>query len=281
MLLAMYSKPDKRPSEVASVTLTTLGKMKAAGEKIACLTAYDASFAALLDAAGVDVVLVGDSLGMVIQGRDTTVPVTLDDMIYHSQAVSRGISRAFLVVDMPFMTYATPEQALASATRLMQEGGAKMVKLEGGVQQAEVVRYLTERGVPVCAHIGLQPQLVHKLGGYRVQGRDADAAQRMYEDAVALERAGADIVLMECVPSALAARITEALHVPTIGIGAGPSVDGQILVSYDMLDITPGRRPKFSKNFMEGQGGLAGALRAYVTAVREGSFPSAEHGFED
>ncbi len=276
----MYTKPEKSPSQVAQVTLTTLGKMKAAGERIACLTAYDASFAALLDAAGVDLVLVGDSLGMVIQGRDTTVPVTLDDMIYHSQAVARGVGRAFLCVDMPFMSYATPEQALASATRLMQEGGAKMVKLEGGVQQAAVVQYLTERGIPVCAHIGLQPQLVHKLGGYRVQGKEQDSAAQMLDDAIALEQAGADLILMECVPSALAERITAAVHVPTIGIGAGPAVDGQILVTYDMLDITPGRKPKFSRNFMAGQTSLADAVRAYVTAVRDGSFPAPEHGFE-
>jgi 3-methyl-2-oxobutanoate hydroxymethyltransferase len=277
----MYSTPAKSPSAVKQVTLTTLGKMKAAGERIACLTAYDASFAALLDSAGIDLVLVGDSLGMVVQGRDTTVPVTLDDMVYHAQAVRRGLQRAFLVVDMPFMSYATPEQALASATRLMQEGGAKMVKLEGGAQQAEVVAYLTGRGVPVCAHIGLQPQLVHKLGGYRVQGREADAAQLMRDDAKALEEAGADIVLMECVPSELASAITASLRVPTIGIGAGAGVDGQILVTYDMLDITPGRKPKFSKNFMAGASSLADAVQRYVSAVRDGSFPEPEHGFED
>lgn len=276
----MYSKPTKSPSEVVSVTLTTLGKMKAAGEKIACLTAYDASFAALIDGAGVDIVLVGDSLGMVVQGRDTTVPVTLDDMIYHSRAVARGLSRAFLMVDMPFMSYATPEQGLASATRLMQEGGAKMVKLEGGAQQVDVVRYLTERGIPVCAHIGLQPQLVHKLGGYRVQGKDTGTAARMRDDALALEAAGADIVLLECVPSGLAAGITASSQVPVIGIGAGPDVDAQILVSYDMLDITPGRKPKFSRNFLEGRSSLADAVGAYVAAVRDGSFPGPEHGFD-
>lgn len=276
----MYTKAENNPSDVLSVTLTTLGRMKAAGERIACLTAYDASFAALLDAAGVDLVLVGDSLGMVVQGRDTTVPVTLDDMIYHSRAVSRGLARAFLVIDMPFMSYATPEQALASATRLMQEGGGKMVKLEGGVQQAEVVEYMTARGIPVCAHIGLQPQLVHKLGGFRVQGREEDAAGRMREDAVALEQAGADIILLECVPSKLASDITASVDVPVIGIGAGAGVDGQILVCYDMLDITPGRKPKFVRNFMEGKSSLLDGVRAYVTAVRDGSYPAPEHCFD-
>ena len=270
----MYTKPEKAPSQTATVTLTTLAKMKAAGERIACLTAYDASFAALLDGAGVDLLLVGDSLGMVVQGRDSTVPVTLADMIYHAQLVERGVSRAFLVVDMPFMTYATPEQALTNAARLMQEGGAKMVKLEGGVQQAEVVEFLTARGIPVCAHIGLQPQMVHKLGGYKVQGKDDAAAKRMRDDARALEQAGADMLLLECVPSSLAAAVTAAAKVPVIGIGAGPSVDGQILVTYDMFDLTPGRKPKFARNFLAGQPSLADAARAYVAAVRDGSFPA-------
>lgn len=277
----MYTKPDKSSGATKAVTLSTFARMKQAGEKIACLTAYDASFAAALDAAGVDLVLVGDSLGMVVQGRETTVPVTMDDMVYHASIVARGLGRAFLVVDMPFMTYATPEQALANATRLMQEGGARMVKLEGGAQQVEVVAYLASRGIPVCAHIGLQPQLVHKLGGYKVQGREANAAERMRADALALEQAGADIVLMECVPSALAGEITKSLRVPTIGIGAGPDVDGQILVTYDMLDLTPGRKPKFSRNFMDGAGSIAAALTAYVAAVRDRSFPASEHGFED
>ncbi|MFN2301729.1 MAG: 3-methyl-2-oxobutanoate hydroxymethyltransferase [Gammaproteobacteria bacterium] len=277
----MYTKPEKSASSVKSVSLTTFAKMKAAGEKIACLTAYDASFAALLDGAGVDLLLVGDSLGMVVQGRDTTVPVTLDDMVYHSQAVERGISRAFLVVDMPFMSYSTPTHALASATRLMQEGGAKMVKLEGGVQQAEVVAYLTERGIPVCAHIGLQPQLVHKLGGYKVQGKDDAAAQRMRSDARALEAARADMILLECVPDSLAGDIAKAAGVPVIGIGAGPAVDGQILVTYDMFDLTPGRKPKFSRNFLTGRDSMADAARAYVAAVRDGSFPGAEQSVGD
>ena len=275
----MYTKPEKSPSQATTVTLTTLAKMKSAGERIACLTAYDASFAALLDGAGVDVLLVGDSLGMVVQGRDTTVPVTLDDMIYHARMVERGVSRAFLMVDMPFMTYATPEQALTNAARLMQEGGAKMVKLEGGVQQAEVVEFLTARGIPVCAHIGLQPQMVHKLGGYKVQGKDEAAAKRMRDDARALEQAGADLLLLECVPNALAAAVTAAARVPVIGIAAGPSVHGQILVTYDLFDLTPGRKPKFARNFLAGRSSLAEAASAYVAAVRDGSFPAPEHSF--
>lgn len=277
----MYTKPTKNPSDVAQVSLTTLRKMKAAGEKFACLTAYDASFAALLDGAGVEVLLVGDSLGMVVQGRDSTVPVTVDDMVYHARLVERGVSRAFLMVDMPFLSYATPDQAIRNAARLMQEGGAKMVKLEGGAQQAEVVEFLTARDVPVCAHIGLQPQAVHKLGGYKVQGKDSAAADRMRADARALVDAGADVLLLECVPSKLAADITRASPVPVIGIGAGPDVDGQILVTYDMLGITPGRKPKFSKDFLQGNGSLAEAARAYVAAVRDGGYPGPEHRFDD
>ena len=277
----MYTKPTKSPSDVKQVTLTTLQKMKAAGEKIACLTAYDASFAARFDAEGVDVLLVGDSLGMVVQGRDSTVPVTMDEMVYHARLVERGVSRSFLMVDMPFLSYATPEQAIHNAGRLMQEGGAKMVKLEGGVQQAEVVEFLTSRDVPVCAHIGLQPQAVHKLGGYKVQGKGGEAAERMRADARALVEAGADVLLLECVPSALAADITRASPVPVIGIGAGPDVDGQILVSYDIMDITPGRKPKFARNFLEGQGSIAAATSAFVAAVRDGSYPAPEHCFDD
>ncbi len=214
--------------------------MKAEGEKIACITAYDASFATLVDDAGVDLVLVGDSLGMVIQGHDTTVPVTLADIIYHCRAVAKGLYRPFLMADMPFMTYASREQALDNAVRLMQEGGAKMVKLEGGAGQIEIVEFLASHDIAVCAHLGLKPQSVHKVGGFRVQGREEEAAERMLRDAQALEAAGADIVLLECIPAALGSHITEQLHVPVIGIGAGPDTDGQILVLYDVLDITPG-----------------------------------------
>lgn len=262
-----------------ALTLTDLRKMRTEGEKIACLTAYDASFAALEDSAAVDLVLVGDSLGMVVQGLDTTVPVTVDDIVYHCRNTARGLQRAFLVADMPFMSYATRDRALDNASRLMQEGGAKMVKLEGGEIEADIVRYLTERGIPVCGHIGLQPQLVHKLGGFRVQGREPDAAAAMKQDALALEAAGADLLLLECVPASLGAEITAAASVPVIGIGAGPDTDGQILVLYDILNITQGRKPRFVRNFMEGAEDIEQALVAYVQAVKEGAYPAPEHGF--
>ncbi|MEQ6342365.1 MAG: 3-methyl-2-oxobutanoate hydroxymethyltransferase [Gammaproteobacteria bacterium] len=261
------------------VTLNTLRDMRRAGEKFACLTAYDASFARLIDDAGVEVILVGDSLGMVVQGRETTLPVTVDDIVYHSRCVTRGCSRALLMVDMPFMSYATPEQALRNAARLMQEGGAHMVKLEGGAVQADIVCQLTERGIPVCAHLGLQPQSVHKLGGYRVQGREASAAQVMRDDARALQAAGADMLLLECVPAALAAEITLASEIPVIGIGAGSGCDAQVLVLYDMLGITLGKRPKFSKNFMQGNHTPQAAIAAYAHAVKNGIFPAPEHTF--
>jgi len=260
-----------------TVTVETLRRMKAAGERITCLTAYDASFARVLDEAGVDVLLVGDSLGMLIGGHATTVPVTMDEMVYHGRAVARGCRRALLLVDMPFMSYATPEQALRNAARLMQEGGAQAVKLEGGRTQAETVRQLAARGIPVCAHLGLQPQSVHKLGGYRVQGRAPEAARAMLEDARTLEAAGADLMVLECVPSALAREITAALAIPVIGIGAGPGCDGQVLVLYDALGITPGRVPRFARNFLTDGRDVRGAVQAYVEAVRTGTFPSPEH----
>src|SRR5690348_11121562 len=275
----MYTQP-KNTNDAKPVTLTTLAKMKAEGAKIASLTAYDASFAALLDEAGVDFVLVGDSMGNVIQGHSTTVPVTVDDIVYHTKNVARGLRRALLMADMPFMSYPTLEQGLRNAARLMQEGGAKMVKLEGGGRQAELVAHLTVNGVPVCAHLGLRPQSVHKLGGFSVQGRESGAAKQMIRDAQSLEEAGADMLLLELVPSELAAKITAKAKVPVIGIGAGAKVDGQILVLYDMLDITPGRRPKFVRNFM-GEGGTpAKAVAAFVKAVRDGSYPAPEHTFD-
>ena len=275
----MYTQP-KNSNDAKPVTITTLAKMKAEGVKIASLTAYDASFAALLDEAGVDFVLVGDSMGNVIQGHATTVPVTVDDIVYHTQNVARGLKRALLMADMPFMSYPTLEMGLRNAARLMQEGGAKMVKLEGGSSQVDIVAHLTDNGVPVCAHLGLRPQSVHKLGGFSVQGRDSAAAKQMLKDAQVLEEAGADMLLLELVPSELAAKITARAKVPVIGIGAGPKVDGQILVLYDMLDITPGRRPKFVRNFM-GEGGTpAKAVAAFVKAVRDGSYPAPEHTFD-
>jgi len=261
------------------VTLATLARMKADGEKIACLTAYDASFALLLDAADVDVVLVGDTLGMVIQGHDTTVPVSVDHMVYHCAAVARGLQRPFLMGDMPFMSYPTKEIALANATRLMQEGGAQMVKLESGGRQTDIVEFLAGHDIAVCAHLGLKPQSVHKTGGFRVQGREREAAARLLDEAKRLESAGADIVLLECVPSALGKAITAELSVPVIGIGAGPDVDGQILVLYDMLDVTTGRKPRFVRNFMEGAEGNLDAIRRYVRAVKQREYPAPEHCF--
>lgn len=264
---------------MSPVTIRTLQKMKAQGEKISCLTAYDASFASTLDAAGIDVTLVGDSLGMVIQGHNTPVPVTVDDIIYHCSAVARGLQRSLLMADMPFMSYANPDQAIQNAARLMQEGGAQMVKLEGGQLQVDVVTNMTARGIPVCAHIGLTPQAVHKLGGFLVQGREQEAADTMLSDALALEAAGADIVLLECVPRDLAARITDALTVPVIGIGAGPDVDGQILVLYDIINVTDGKKPRFARNFMPDGGDIAGAVSAYNQSVKNGDYPQAEHCF--
>ena len=266
--------------ERSVTTVATLKKMKRAGEKIACLTAYDASFAAVLDDAGIDVILVGDSLGMVIQGHSTTVPVTVDDIVYHTRAVASRCKRALLMADMPFMSYTSTRQAMMSAARLMQEGGAQMVKLEGDGRQVETVSKLAEHGVPVCAHIGLQPQLIHKLGGYRVQGRNADQAKQMIEDAVALEQAGADVLLLECVPALLAAEITAELEIPVIGIGASPQCDGQILVLQDVLGITPGRAPGFVKNFMIGQDSIQSAIQSYTDAVKLETFPAESHLFE-
>jgi len=259
------------------VTINSLRRMKREGGKIACLTAYDATFARILEAAGVEVLLVGDSLGMVIQGHDSTLPVTVGDMVYHCRAVRRGMARALLMADMPFMSYATPAQALRNAGRLMQEGGAHMVKLEGGAVMVETVRHLAAHGIPVCAHLGLLPQSVHKLGGYRVQGSDAVAAAAMLEDAQAMQAAGADVLLLECVPATLAAQISHTVDIPVIGIGAGPDCDGQVLVLYDMLGITPGKRPRFSKDFLHGHDGIQAAVAAYVEAVKSGAYPGPEH----
>ena len=275
----MYTHLQQRDSDKPPVTISTLEKMKAEGTPIACLTAYDASFANLVDEAGVDLVLAGDSLGMVIQGHPTTVPVTVDDVVYHCKAVARGLTRSFLVGDLPFLSYTTPKQAMRNSRRLMQEGRAKMVKLEGGAMQVEIVEYLASRDVPVCAHIGLKPQSVHKLGGYKIQGRDKATAKQMLADARALENAGADIVLLECIPSELGARITSELKVPVIGIGAGPDVDGQILVLYDILNITIGRKPRFAQDFTIGGRSPIDAVKAYVEAVRSGGYPAPEHCF--
>ena len=275
----MYTQLQLRDSTRPPVNVATLGRMKEQGEKISSITCYDASYAALVDASGADVVLVGDSLGMVIQGHDTTVPVTLEHIIYHCRAVSRGLIRPFLMADMPFMTYTSKEQALTNAVRLMQEGGAKMVKLEGGASQVQIVEFLASHDIAVCAHLGLRPQSVHKTGGFRVQGREEAAAELMRRDAKALQDAGADVVLLECIPSALGAQITAELHVPVIGIGAGPDTDGQILVLYDVLDITPGRKPRFVQNFMQGHDSPLAALEAYTQAVKARTYPAPEHCF--
>jgi len=275
----MYKHLQERYAPRPPVNVSSLMKMKAEGEKIACITAYDSSFATLVDDAGIDLVLVGDSLGMVIQGHDTTVPVTLDHVIYHSRAVAKGLFRPFLIGDMPFMTYTSREQALQNAVRLMQEGGAKMVKLEGGAGQVEIVEFLASHDIAVCAHLGLKPQSVHKTGGFRVQGREQTVAEQMKRDALALQQAGADVVLLECIPSALGAEITAELEVPVIGIGAGPDTDGQILVLYDVLDITPGRKPRFVKNFMAGYDNPLAAIGSYVEAVKKRTYPAPEHCF--
>lgn len=261
----------------AAVTLATLRKYKTAGEKFACLTAYDASFARALEDAGVEVLLVGDSLGMVIQGHDSTLPVMVADVVYHTACVRRGSKRALVIADMPFMSAATVAQALGNAARLMQEGGAHMIKLEGAGPVTEVVQALAQRGIPVCAHLGLLPQSVNKLGGYRVQGRDATSAKAILDDARALEAAGADLLVLECVPAALGAEITASLAIPVIGIGAGPQCDAQVLVLHDLLGITPGQRPRFSRDFSADGAGITGAVRAYVEAVKGGAFPGPEH----
>jgi len=265
---------------VKPVTLTTLKEMKRRGEKITCLTAYDYSFASLLDRAGIDMIMVGDSLGMVMQGHETTLPVSLAEMVYHGRCVARGVSRALLIVDMPFTSYQeSPQRAFASAGRLMQRGGAQVVKLEGGAPMAETVRFLVERGIPVCAHLGLTPQSVHQLGGYRVQGRETNAAERMRHDAVALQQAGASLIVIEAVPSELAKTMTAELDIPTIGIGAGPDCDGQVLVLHDMLGVYPRPSPKFSRNFMQGASSVEEAVKSYIAAVKSGTFPGPEHSF--
>lgn len=262
------------------ITLTTLGKMRAEGERIAMVTGYDASFAALLERNGVDVILIGDSLGNVLQGQKTTLPVTLEHMAYHTECVVRGCQRPFIVTDMPFGSYhESPAQAMRNATRLMA-AGAQMVKLEGGEFMAETVRFLVERGVPVCAHIGLTPQSVNQLGGYRVQGRGEEGAAQLKADALALEQAGASMMVMEMIPATVAGEITDALStMATIGIGAGVDCDGQVLVLHDLIGVFPGHKARFVKNFMDGASSIDEAVTRYVEAVRNRSFPAPEHGY--
>lgn len=265
---------------MARLTLTALQKMARAGERIASLTCYDASFARLLEAAGVDVLLVGDSLGMVLQGGESTLAVSLEEMEYHTRCVAQGSSRAFIVADLPFGSYqGSPREAFASAARLMR-AGAHMVKLEGGRVMAETVRFLVERGIPVCGHLGLLPQSVHQVGGYRVQGREEGEAARLVEDARILDAAGVGLLVLEMTTRALTRRISATVATPTIGIGAGPDCHGQVLVLYDMLGIYGGRVPRFARNFLEGAGSVEAAVAAYVRAVKDGSFPAPEHGFD-
>lgn len=260
------------------ITLAELQKIRSRGEKLVMLTCYDASFAALCDAAGVEMLLVGDSLGMVVQGHDSTLPVTQEQMIYHVGMVARGSQRGLIIADMPFGTYqASPVQALQNAAPLLA-AGAQLVKLEGGRVMLDTIRFLVERGIPVCGHVGLTPQSVHQFGGYRVQGR-GDAAKQVLDDALAVQEAGAAMVVLEAIPAALAAEVTRALDIPTIGIGAGVDCSGQVLVLHDMLDIYPGRKARFVRNFMVGATGIGDAIGRYVAAVKDGSFPGAEHSF--
>ena len=261
------------------ITVSTLNKMKQAGEKIAMLTCYEASFASLMSDAGVDMLLVGDSLGMTVQGHDSTLPVTLADMVYHTRAVARGNKNAMIVTDLSFGSFQqNKELAFAAAVELMQ-AGAHMVKLEGGVWMAETTEFLQMRGIPVCAHIGLTPQSVNAFGGYKVQGKGDVAAQALLADAQAHADAGAALVLMECVPAALAAEVTRSISCPTIGIGAGVDCDGQVLVMHDMLGVFPGKTARFVRNFMQGQDSIQAAVSAYVNAVKKSEFPAAEHQF--
>ncbi|MFH1600919.1 MAG: 3-methyl-2-oxobutanoate hydroxymethyltransferase [Pseudomonadota bacterium] len=274
----MYANEQKAAPR-PRLTVPGLRKMKAEGRRIVSVTAYDAGFARTVDSAGLDFVLVGDSLGMVCQGHDSTLPVTVADIAYHVACVARGLSSALLVADLPFQADATPGAALEASTRFLQAGAA-MVKLEGAGPKLEVIRFLSEREIPVCAHLGLTPQSVLRLGGYKVQGREQAAADRLAADARAVAEAGADMLVLECVPSALAKRISADIEIPTIGIGAGPDCDGQILVLHDLLGLNSGhRRPRFVKDFLAEGGSIEGALRAYADAVRNGSFPGPEHGY--
>jgi 3-methyl-2-oxobutanoate hydroxymethyltransferase len=252
--------------------------MHADGEKIAVLTAYDSTMSALLNRCGVEVILIGDSLGNVIQGHSSTTPVTVEEMAYHTECVARANHHAFLVADLPFASYGDPVQALESAAELMR-AGADMVKLEGGSWQIDIIRFLVERSVPVCAHLGLLPQSVHLLGGYKVQGKSKDAATQMLDQAHDCQAAGAQMLVLEAIPSALGEKITQSLHIPTIGIGAGPNCSGQVLVLQDLLGISPGKPPKFVKDFMAGNSSIEAAIKTYVREVKSGKFPGPEHCF--
>jgi len=261
------------------VTLSDLQAMKRQGEKIACLTCYDATFTRVLESAGIELFIVGDSLGMVLMGYESTLPVSMDNMVYHAANVARAGQHAYRIVDLPCRSYETPGQALANAGRLMDEGGADMVKLEGGVAQLAIVEHLVRHDIPFCGHIGLLPQSVEELGGYRVQGRDEAGARAIMEDARVLQEAGAGMLVMECIPAVLATTITQSLGIPTIGIGAGPGCDGQVLVLYDMLGIISHKPPQFVKDFLCDTGNVAAAVAAYIKAVKDGSYPGPEHRY--
>jgi len=261
-----------------AVTVPGLLALRSKGEKITMLTCYDASFAALMDRCGVEILLIGDSLGMVCQGHNSTLPVMVSEVVYHTASVARGNETALVVSDLPFGSFPTPETAFDNSVKLMQ-AGAQMVKIEGGAWLADSVRFLTERAIPVCAHLGLTPQSVHQFGGYKVQGKTSDAASRLKADALALQEAGATLLVLEAIPANLAKEVTDLLSIPTIGIGAGPHCSGQVLVMHDMLDVFPGKKARFVRNFMEGAGSIENAVRAYVAAVKDGSFPAPEHCF--
>jgi 3-methyl-2-oxobutanoate hydroxymethyltransferase len=263
---------------MSRITAQSLRELKQQGEKFVCVTAYDASFAAVIASAGVETMLVGDSLGMVLQGHRDTLPVTIEHMVYHVQAVSRGSGDSLILGDLPFMSYATSEQTLDNAAKLMR-AGAHMVKLEGGAWLSDSINKLTERGIPVCAHLGLTPQSVNTLGGFKVQGRSDTAARRIIDDAQEIEAAGASLLVLECIPRQLAADITRQLSIPVIGIGAGPDTDAQVLVLHDLIGVTP-RPPRFVKNFMSGQSSIENAIKAFSDAVKNGQFPANEHSFE-
>ncbi|MBB5610214.1 MULTISPECIES: 3-methyl-2-oxobutanoate hydroxymethyltransferase [unclassified Janthinobacterium] len=267
-----------KPVAAKAVTIPALSALRAAGEKITMLTCYDASFASLMDRCGVEVLLIGDSLGMVCNGHHSTLPVTVAELAYHTAAVARGSKSALIVADLPFGAYGTPETAFNNAVTLMQ-AGAHMIKIEGGAWLADTVKFLTERSVPVCAHLGLTPQSVHQLGGYKVQGKSIESAELLKSDALALQKAGASLVVIEAVPSTLGKEVTELLAIPTIGIGAGPDCSGQVLVMHDLLGVFPGRKARFVRNFMEGASSIDDAVTGYVKAVKEGSFPAPEHCF--
>jgi 3-methyl-2-oxobutanoate hydroxymethyltransferase len=259
------------------LSLTDIQNLKAKGEKIVCLTAYDASFAAMIDQTGIEIILVGDSLGMVIQGLNTTIPVTLDQMIYHTRCVNQSRQRSFLMSDLPFATYSSPEQALTSAAKLMQEGGADMIKLEGDCP--EIISHLVKNGIPVCGHLGLLPQSVNLIGGFKVQGKSHDQAETLLNQAQLLQSAGISLLILECIPKELAKRITDTLQIPVIGIGAGVDCDGQVLVLYDILDIGISNRPRFSANFMAGKSSIQDAIDAYREAVKHQTFPNANQSY--